>query len=288
MPAPVTFTLSLAPLPVNFSGTLQDWATAVVARLTIAPSAPWSSFQNGGAIGVSDVGPILYQGVEWRVFDTGLGAYTYLRVNGAGIVAATIPLTKLSAGTAGSVLVYSGAGAPSELLAASGTNGQVLTLAAGAPVWTALPTATVPGSTYFETTLSAGQNINTDGSTNTVAFDTVKFSNTVTFDTTLHQIPVVAGQVWYFYGSLQVEDAGAATTGFQMLAVIGTANDVCTVRDYTTAQPRDGFAWGGVLKVTADGFVKMQVVATETTPATPGVIIAANIGNTRFGGYRIA
>ncbi len=111
MPAPVTFNLSLAPLPANANQmTPQQWAQAVVDRLTIAPSAPWSSFQNGGSIGTSDVGPILYLGKQWKVWDPGTGAYIDLVVDGGGIIARTITLNAWADQTPGGLSYYDASG----------------------------------------------------------------------------------------------------------------------------------------------------------------------------------
>src|SRR5690242_7083459 len=98
MPAPVEFTISMSSLPSGFTGDPQELADAIAERLTITPSEPWSSFINGGAEPTSDVGPWLRLGQEWRVWDVGLGAYTYHVQNGAGLVDGTVTGAKLAAG----------------------------------------------------------------------------------------------------------------------------------------------------------------------------------------------
>lgn len=287
MPAPVAFTVSLAPIPIDFSGSLQEFATAIADRLTVTPASPWSSFLNGSVIPTSDNGPLLYQGVEWRVFDPTLGAYTFQRLNGTNLVAETVSVNALADGTAGSVFVYSSSGRPSELTAASGVSGQVVTLVSGVPTWV---NTFVPGAECFEVTLSTDQDINSNGSVIPVEFDTVRFQANVVFDTVLHRVPVVAGTKWFFYASLQVEDAGAASTDVQFVIDIrkeGASTGVSGVEAYTTAQTRFGKYFGGLVSITSSGYVDVSVTASEATPANPGFQIAGNATTTRFGGYRV-
>lgn len=287
MPAPVAFNISLAPLPVDFAGSLQDFATAVADRLTVTPAEPWSAFLNGSVIPTSDSGPLLYQGVEWRVFNPATGAYDYQRLNGTKFVNGSLPLSAVAAGTAGSISIYNPSGRLSELLAASGVAGQVLTLVSGAPVWV---NSFVPGAEYFEVTVNADQNLNTNGSVAIVNFDTVRNQANVTFDTTLHRVPVAAGTVWYFYAYLQVEDVGAASTSVQVVLDIrqnGAATGASSFAAYTTAQTRFPVSAGGIVKATIDGYVDVAVTPTEATPASPGLKISGNATTTRFGGYRI-
>ena len=123
MPAPVSFNLSLAPLPANFNGTPQDWATAVVNRLTITPSAPWSSFQNGGTIGSSNVGPILYNGMQWKVWSTATGSYVDLVVAGGGLVNNSVPLSAMSTQTPGGLFIYDASGNPTTLAPSTAPTG---------------------------------------------------------------------------------------------------------------------------------------------------------------------
>ena len=284
MPAPVSFTLSLAPLPVNFEGTLQEWAAAVVDRLTVAPAEPWSSFQNGGTVGASDVGPILLNGLEWRVFSTSLGGYTYHIQNGAGLVDRTVALTKLSAGAAGSVVVFDAAGLPNGLQ--PGENGQVLTMAANNPAWSA--PASAPGVSYFEATVGTSHPVATNGDTTRIDFDTLKFSNLVAYDTANSRLEVPAGQTWFFYCSLQLDDPSPASASVQVIAAIGTADNVATVRNYVTAQSRDGFSWSGIMRFEAASTVGVSVLATESGVGSADGLSVAGNNNSRFGGYRIS
>lgn len=287
MPAPVSFSLSLAPLPVDFSGTPQELATAIVDRLSIEPSEPWSSFQNGGAIGTSDVGPILYQGKEWRVWDSGLGAYTYHKQNGAGLVNATVPLTKISDGTAGSVLIYDADGRPAEKLKGASPDGSVLTLVDGLPAWA---DTFVPGKQYFEATLGSAQSLNTNASAQKVLFDTVRASANVTFDTSNNRVPVTAGEVWFFYTALQIEDTDAPSTDVQVQLDIcraGVNNGASSVVNFASLASRFSMYAAGIFVISSTGYVDVYVTPQENTPSATGLEIANNATNTRFGGYRI-
>jgi hypothetical protein len=288
MPAPVSFNIALAPLPNNFSGTPQQLATAIADRLTIAPTAPWSSFQNGGSIPTSDVGPVLFNGTEWRVYDTGLGAYTFATQNGAGLVNNTVTLNKLIGGTAGSLLYLNTSGRPAELLASSGTNGQTLQLVSGVPAWSSpIPTVT---SNLFEVTLGSNQPIDTNASNITVQFNLVRTQKNVTFDITNYQVPVTAGSVWLFYVQLQVEDTGAASTNVQFITNIRSVNNsgyvVSSLTNLATVNSRFSATATGIIPFASADFVQVIVVASETTAASGGLNISAN-SNSRFGGVRL-
>lgn len=292
MPSPVPFTVTITPLPENGSWTPQELAVAIADRLTVAPGESWNSFSVGSpsssVIPVTNLGPFLFQEVEWRVWDQSLGSYTYHRQHGDGLIDETVGLGKLAdLSAAGSVLISNGSKRPAELLAASGTSGQVLTLVGGTtPTWV---DTFVPGTTYFQSTLSVDQNINTNSSVHIAAFDTVQFQANVTFDTANNRVPVTSGQVWFFYAQLQVEDVGAASTSVQLqldIRLNGVAQ-ASSVTNYTTAQSRFGASASGVVKITGSGHVDVAVTVGETTPANPGVKIAGNATNTRFGGFRI-
>lgn len=288
MPSPVDFNLSLAPLPNNFAGTPQQLATAIVDRLTVTPTAPWSSFQNGGVIPSSDLGPVLYNGTEWRVYDTGLGAYTFATQNGAGLVNNTVTLPKLLGGTAGSILYYNSLGRPAELLASSGTNGQTLQLVAGLPAWTT--PAPLVTSNYFEVTLGTNQTLNTDGSDQVVQFNSVRVQSNVVFDVANYRVPVTIGSVWMFYVSLQVEDELTASTGVQLPISIASVNNpgytISGLFNSPALNSRFGVSTMGVLVVSSNDWVRVTVQPNEATPVAGGLSISAN-NNTRFGGFRL-
>jgi len=288
MPAPVSFNLSLAPLPNNFSGTPQQLATAIVDRLTIAPSAPWSSFQNGGSIPNSDLGPVLYNGTEWRVYDTTLGAYTYATQNGAGIVDNTVTLSKLIGGASGSLLYYNGSGRPAELLAATGTNGQTLQLVGGTPTWTT--PAPLVTSNYFEATLGNNQLLATDGTDVVVQFNSVRISSNVTYDVANNRVPVTVGSVWMFYVNLQIEDEVPASTEIQVVLSIQSVNNpgysISTNFNAPALNSRFGMSCSGILVAGSDDFVRVMIQPLEQTPSATGLSISAN-PNSRFGGFRL-
>ncbi len=287
MPAPVVFNITLAPFPVNFTGTAQEWGTAVADRLQITPVEPWSSFQNGGSIPLSNVGPVLFEEKEWRVFDTVTGLYTYHRQNGAGLVNATVTDAKLASGTAGAIRIYGADGRPA-VLQANGTDGQVVTQTAAGVF--GLANTFVPSKEYFETTVSVDQDVNTNGSVHVVDFDTVRNAANLTFNTGANRAPVTGPTVWFVYANLQIEDTGAASTAVQVqmdIRLNGTSTGVGTVAAYQTAQSRFGMSTMGLIVVPTAGYIDCAITATETTPSATGLAIAGNDANTRFGGFRI-
>lgn len=287
MPAPVTFSLSLAPLPVNANTyTPQQWAQAVVDRLTIAPSAPWSSFQNGGVIGTSDVGPILYNGKQWKVWDSGSGAYIDLVVEGGGLVARTVQLSALADQSAGA-LPYYDASAHAAVLTA-GTDGKVLTMASGLPSWAALPAGAT--STYFEVNTSSTQSFSTNGAAVLVEFNTVKASSGVTFDTTNFRVPVTAGSVWFFWAQLQlarVTTVGASnvSTSLEIRPNGAPGVGVGTLLGYEYAMGQTGIGTSGILAFALDGYADCAIAMLTAVADTSAV--QANVSLTRFGGFRI-
>lgn len=287
MPTPVQFSVNLATFPPDFSGTPAQFAEAIRRRLSVAPNVPWSSFQNGGSIPTSNLGPVLYDEQEWRVWNQTLGAYTYHRQNGAGLVDKTVTKAKMADGTPGGILIYDAAGRPVELAIASGTDGQVLTKVGTTPVWA---DTFVPGIHYFEATASTSQDLNTNGSVQVVQFDTVRSEANVTFDTGNYRVPVTAGEVWNVYAYLQIEDNAPASTDVQVqldIRVSGASTGVSTVFNAAALGSRFGMGTSGIIKITADGYLDVAVTPAETTPAADGLVIAGNATNTRFGGFRI-
>ena len=287
MPAPVSFNLSLAPLPSNFAGTPQQLATAIIERLTVAPTAPWSSFQNGGSIPSSDVGPVLFNG-EWRVFNVGLGIYVPATQNGSGILSNSVSLSKLVGGTSGSLLYVNSIGRPAELLASSGTNGQTLQLVSGTPAWrTPAPLVT---SNYFEVRLGANQTLDTDGSDQIVQFNSVQVQSNVVYDVANSRVPVTAGSVWMFYVSMHIEDELTASTGVQfpvyIRAALNPGYTISSLYNAPSLASRFGVSTSGILVSTFNDFVQVIVQPNEATPVAGGLSISSN-SNTRFGGFRL-
>lgn len=135
MPSPVTFNVAIAPLPVPWTGTPQELVTDIASRLTVTPAEEWNSFQVSDSIPESDIGPVLYEGVEWRVFDTDLSGYTYLRTNGEAIVESTVPLAAAAteAENANRVYTWDDDGKPAAL--ETGADGTVLSSVDGTPTW---------------------------------------------------------------------------------------------------------------------------------------------------------
>jgi hypothetical protein len=126
MPSPVSFLLSLATFPVNYTATPQQFAIDLVDRLTITPSAPWNSFLVGTLIPTSNQGPVLFDtgsGMKWLVWNDGTGAYVDLVVQGDGIVNESVPLSAMAAQTPGGIFIYDASGNPTTLAPATAVTG---------------------------------------------------------------------------------------------------------------------------------------------------------------------
>ena len=288
MPAPVNFNLALAPLPSTYDLTPQQFAQAIVDRISISASEPWSSFSNGGSMPSSDIGPWLKNGQEWMVWDPVSGTYISHVQDGSGIRLATAPLGIIApVAAAGSVLVSNSSKIVSELLLSTGATGQFLQNTALGPAWA---TVNLPTNVYFEVSItSANQQLDTHGGYAPVLFDTVLNKDSVNFDAVTGSVEVQAGEVWYFYTSLQVEDSGVASTGVQIVLRIqgATSLAVGAVYNVPSLASRVGFGASGIIAFSANDLVKVYIEATEDTPAADGLEIAANSENTRFGGFRI-
>jgi hypothetical protein len=289
MPAPVSFNLSLAPLPINFQGTPQQWATAVVDRLTITPTAPWSSFLNGGSIPSSDNGPVLYGGVngpEWRVWNGSLGAYQVLNVNGNGLIANTVQLGAIATQDANALLGTNSSGAVTVI--DPSTNGYLMTMVSGAPAW-ASP-ANPPGAAFFIGTMSASQTLTTNNSSTTIQFNQAGLSQLTTYVPASYGFTIPAGDVWVCSVTLQIENATGTGTNFQAspsvcLNGVPVAGTVFKTAPYVN---RVGFAFTAVVVNLGSnaGLVSVNMICTEDTPSSNWTI-ANNSGNTVFSGWKI-
>jgi hypothetical protein len=292
MPSPVDFTVSLAPFPATGSYTPAELAQAIVARLTISPAEPWSSFQNGGTIPTSDVGPVLYQGMEWRVWNPALGAYTYHRQNGAGIVSGTVPFTALAQNAVtGGVMTTNSGGNPT--LLAPATNGQVLTLVGGVPTWvdSFVPAA---GGNTFEAILtpSVQQNVAATSGPTVVEFDTTLLDPAGAFDAGGFRWPVSAGEYWFFYAQVQLSEPSSNVTDLVAqldirrggVATLGKSNTGYFAN--LSKGDMNVFA-SGLMLIGAENYVDVALTLIGTDAGAGGVDIDSNQTNTRFGGYRI-
>ncbi len=284
MPAPVEFTIISASLPPGWSGDPQDMLTKFAESLIITPSEPWSSFINGGAQPASNVGPFLFNGVEWRVWSDGLGTYTFATQNGAGIVNATVTLAKLANDTPNSVLTYNSSGRPTLLSATS--PGDVVTADSGlAPVFA--PPAT---GNFFDLHVGTAQNYVSDGSNVQVHFDTTTLASGVTPDLSGFRIPVTASSVWYFGASLQIAQINGTHTDVQhFLAIRPYQNATLAIGatdGYTPAQLRNGVQCSGIYQFGGAGYVDVVIASTADTSAL-NFQIETNGTNTRFWGFRL-
>ncbi len=71
----IPLTFRAAPLPENYSATPEEFKNDIVARLYAESSEAISFFASGSVAPTSDVGPWLKNGLEWWVWDSGLGTY---------------------------------------------------------------------------------------------------------------------------------------------------------------------------------------------------------------------
>ena len=146
MPSPVSFLLSVATFPANYSATPQQFAQDLVNRMTVVPSAPWNSFQVGALVPSSDMGPVLYDtghGMQWLTFDRqGTGSYVNLIIDGGaatvanggitnsggsllggGLLVGSVAINALAPGAAGGILTYDASGNPTVTPPAAAVSG---------------------------------------------------------------------------------------------------------------------------------------------------------------------
>lgn len=288
MPAPVTFSLSLAPLPVNANQyTPQQWAQAVIDRLTIAPSAPWSSFQIGTTIPSSDVGPILYGGQQWKVWDSGSGSYIDLVVEGGGLVPRTVQLSAIADGAPGDIFIYDASGHAAAL--PIGAVGEILTSTGTAPEWaTAAPAAT---STYFEYGITTDLNVVTNASPTLVPFNALRLNVGAGFDTVNNRLPCPAGSVWFLYADLQLSAINHAAEENVPVSVEIRPNGANGIgagglAGYAYILGATGVRTSGVLAFNSAGYADVGVTINSSSPSY-SMDVVANQSLTRFGGFRI-
>jgi hypothetical protein len=270
MPSPVAFTVTSAPLPVNFSGTPQEFATALVDRLTVTPSVPWSAFITGGTIPTSDNGPLLYNAgagnKEWRVWDTGTGAYTYLLTNGAGLLAGSIPLSKLTTdiSTASTVLIRNASGVPTTL---AGSVGQVLGMSASGPAFQSFYPARGQSS--------ASQTVLIDGSLHKMVVDTEVFDPNGAYNPTLSRYTAPTEGYYAVYARCQVDNAGGSVSGMEIAmgtSINGNAVLADRLSGGTSVASPPGARWylniGGIVHLSAGDYLEIAVSANDGVNAS--------------------
>lgn len=295
-PPPVSFLLSIGTFPVNYSATPQQFAIDLVNRLTVTPSAPWNSFQvnTTTAIGsITNVGPVLYDnsnGAEWQVYNRSTGQYTVLTVEGSGLVNNSVPLSALATQTPGGLLSYNASGAPTVIAPAVSGTGFVLTQqGSGLFAPTAPPNA--PGSSYFETFPStSSQSIpftSGGGSNTTLAFNTVRFDSTSTFNTTGNYFTVPANQVWFLYACCQLDWTGATSGNLlQVVIELAGSSTVGTLYNYSAPLGRAGAYTSAIITPGASP-QNVTVVINATGSGSGAVAMLSNSANNRFGGFRL-
>lgn len=105
---PVTF--RAAPLPYNWSGTPNDFLSALVARLAIDSQSQIALINVGSVPPTSDIGPWLKDGVEWYVWDPISGTYVPQTITALNALD-PIPFKGVSAGAQNIAFTTDGSGA---------------------------------------------------------------------------------------------------------------------------------------------------------------------------------
>lgn len=297
MPAPVTFLVTTAPLSADFDGTPEELNQAIAQRLVVTPAEPWSSFRNGGTTPTSDVGPFLANGQEWKVWNSGTGAYIPHVQDGLGIKDRSMPLSKIANGDAlGSIIITNAFKQVAELTSAGQPNGSVLTLVDSIPMWT---NTFIPSQYYFEATLTPAtpQTVEVNNAEVLVNFNAVRTqSGDGSYDATNKRILVNPNEVWYLYAQVQIEKGVGdvtALTSTLWIRRVGVSTYGLSTTAYTADVTAAGIVTltvGGVLKSDSPGGTYFDVgITCDGTAASAGddVIVAANATSCRFGGYRI-
>lgn len=288
MPSPVEFSVSVGTLPPNFRGGPQALANAIASLLRIAPLQDWNSFIVSSALPTANVGPVLKDGREWYVWDQSTGAYVPLTIDGAAMTSATLPLAALAAITAGAALVSNGSGG---VQAVAGAVGQVLT-SNGA---TAAPTFQAPlTGQNFSITKNADQQYNSDGSEVLVVFDTVVFSNGLTFDTANSRFTCTVAGTYLFGAHLQVDQRNGTWTDVQHQGKIAVnsaaAANAVTDIVWTPDGKRNSVRPSGplVLAVGDHVYCYISTVHTAGEATANSFCVEANSNGTRFFGIRLS
>jgi len=269
MPPSVAFTLTLAPLPVNFNDTPQALAQAIVDRITITPSIPWSAFITGAVIPGSNQGPLLYNSgtgdKEWRVFDTGTGLYTYLTVNGAGLIAGSVPLSAFITDlvNAKSVYTLNQLGVPTMK---TGTLGDYMTMGANGPQFT-----TVAATTYAPARATGvGQTVAISGTLIKILAASELFDPQAVYDAANSRYVAPTTGIYQVSAGVQVDNAGGNATNMELaLGTSVNANPVLATRlSGGTAVPSPaGARWypnfSGLMQLTAGDQLELYMSATD-------------------------
>jgi hypothetical protein len=271
MPPPVAFDITLAPLPVNFEGTPQEFAQAMVDRLTITPAIPWSSFITGSVIPTSDNGPLLYNSgsgnKEWRVWDTGTGAYTYLTVNGAGLVAGSVPISKFATdlANASSVFTLNSSGVPTFK---TGSLGDTLRMGASGPEFqTTVPLTFAP---VRATAVTVPQSVPIDTVLHKIIADSELFDPQSVYDAVNSRYVAPTTGIYAVSASVQVDNNGGVQADMEI--AIGTSingNPVLATRisSGTSVPSPSGERWypqcNGLIALTAGDQLEIYMSAQD-------------------------
>ena len=251
-------------------------ATLATFDLSVTPLASWSlDFPDGS---LAAAGPFMKVSVAAGNKAVSFGQVT-LSSNGAagditGILGVSNGGTGLATVAANSLLVGNGSSAMNTL--AAGTNGQVLSIVAGAPAWsnsiggggttTNISASGAGNTTNINTAPATGGTTNIGNATSTTAF-----LGTVTFGTA-PSIPLPLNNIWV--GNASNVQAAVAPTANAVLITSGTGNLVPT---WTTSLP---IAIGGTnsnATPTAGGVAYGNATQYQFTAAgTAGQVLQSN------------
>jgi hypothetical protein len=260
--------------------------TAFAERLLITPSEPWSSFINGGAQPASNVGPWLLDGMEFRVWSDTLGAYTYHRQDGRGIIPGTLSLSALQGtATPKTAVIFDASGNPATV---SGVPGQVLTAGPdGTPQF-----ATPATGSYFTVRLLTSQDYATNNTPVQIQFNNTGACQNVIPDSAGYRVPVPANSVWFFRVSAQINHINGVTPDWEHFINIRPYQDNSLVLGSNSANAvaaglsRSGVAASGIYAFGGAGYVDVTIAATSSVTGNR-FQVDNNGGNTIFSGFRI-
>jgi hypothetical protein len=286
MPNPVTFDVSVGSIPEGFEGDLQSTLNLFASRLLISPSVPWSSFVLGAAQPSSDVGPWFKDGQELRVWDPVLATYVPGKLNGTGVLPASLPLGAIQDLPPQQVLISDINGRPSFI---GGSPGQIVKIASsGTPVFENPATGQA-----FTGTLGANFPFASDGNQKLIPFSSAFGPAAPNFNNTSYQFIIPAGGAgyWFFYASVQISDINAPSSNVVHNLVItrnggldGTAGSINT---NVSAQNINGVSVTGLFPANAGDSFDVRIASTSNNLTGLEFEIDTNGANTRFGGFRL-
>jgi len=255
-------------LPPGFTGTPQQLADAIAARLRLQSTQSFTALAPSGATEPSsNAGPWLKDGIEWWVWDNDLGRYRAQTLNLDSVGAGAIPQSKLAVDSVGSAQIIDGAVGTAELADGGTTSAK---LAAGAVTSTALAAGILINPRPFRaSTVGGSQALATDGVIVDVAFPTEDFDPDGVYNPVTSRFTAAEAGYYQCNYFMQIEnDTGQVST---MQIGVHLADGVTNVNiglGATTSVPSPtGARWfvgsGGLLQLAAGQTVKVRAYATD-------------------------